>query len=201
MHHEARKPYFCRIGRVCCTSTLIYSLINIFAYDRSSGLGLATVRDLIAHNAHVAVLDLVPPPPGDFPDDRVRFFKTDIAKTEDVASAVKGCVAWSQETGAVLGGVVNAAGIGTIGKVRRTSMQGYVSNMAQVIDASGEPLSLDLYKYTLEVNVVGTFDLTRLVCQHLVRVPPEGEDGERGVVVMVSSAAAVSQRMMSVMAH
>lgn len=65
-----------------------------------------------------------------------------------------------------------------------------------MIDARGFPLSLDLYKYTLAVNVAGTFDLTRLVCQHLVNVPPEGDDGERGVVVMVTSAAAVSHCVM-----
>jgi len=59
-----------------------------------------------------------------------------------------------------------------------------------VIDASGSPLSLDLFKFTQEVNVMGTFNLARLVCKHLIEVPAEGEDGERGIVVMVSSAAA-----------
>ncbi|KAF8519671.1 short chain type dehydrogenase [Gautieria morchelliformis] len=140
----------------------------------SSGLGLATVRDLLAHGAYVAILDLAPPPAG-LSQDRTRFLKTDVANTEDVRRAVEGSVAWAKETGAVLGGVVNAAGIATVGKV---------------INASGSPLSLGLYKYTLDVNVAGTFDLTRMVCQHLVNVPPEGDDGERGAVVMVSSAAA-----------
>jgi len=59
-----------------------------------------------------------------------------------------------------------------------------------VIGAGGEPHSLDLFKIALEVNVVGTFNLARLVCKHLFAVPPEGPDGERGVVIMVSSSAA-----------
>ena len=62
----------------------------------------------------------------------------------------------------------------------------------QVIDTSGSPLSLELFRFTQEVNVMGTFNLTRLVCRHLIEVPAEGEDGERGIIVMVSSAAAVS---------
>jgi NAD(P)-dependent dehydrogenase (short-subunit alcohol dehydrogenase family) len=41
------------------------------------------------------------------------------------------------------------------------------------------------------VNVIGTFNLTRQVLEHLIKVEPEGADGERGVIIMVSSAAAV----------
>lgn len=61
----------------------------------------------------------------------------------------------------------------------------------QIIDADGQPHSLDVWNFTMDVNLTGTFNLTRLACKHLVTVPPEGPDGERGVVVMVASAAAV----------
>jgi NAD(P)-dependent dehydrogenase (short-subunit alcohol dehydrogenase family) len=43
----------------------------------------------------------------------------------------------------------------------------------------------------IAVNLTGLFNLTRLVLEHLVRVPPEDGDGERGVVILVSSTAAV----------
>ena len=43
----------------------------------------------------------------------------------------------------------------------------------------------------MDVNLTGTFNLTRVACKYLVKVPPEGPDGERGVVVMVASMAAV----------
>ena len=43
----------------------------------------------------------------------------------------------------------------------------------------------------MDVNLTGTFNLTRITCKHLITVPPEGPDGERGVVVMVASSAAV----------
>jgi len=43
----------------------------------------------------------------------------------------------------------------------------------------------------MDVNLTGTFNLTRIACKYLAKVPPEGPDGERGVVVMVASSAAV----------
>ena len=43
----------------------------------------------------------------------------------------------------------------------------------------------------MDVNLTGTFNLTRIICKQLVTVPSEGPDGERGVVVMVASMAAV----------
>lgn len=57
---------------------------------------------------------------------------------------------------------------------------------------------MDLWDFALAVNLTGSFNLTRLVLKHLVKVEPEeGADGERGVVVFVSSAAAVSLLLIS----
>ncbi len=61
----------------------------------------------------------------------------------------------------------------------------------QIIGADGQPHSLDVWNFTMDVNLTGTFNLTRVACKYLVTVPPEGPDGERGVVVMVASTAAV----------
>jgi 3-hydroxyacyl-CoA dehydrogenase/3-hydroxy-2-methylbutyryl-CoA dehydrogenase len=63
----------------------------------------------------------------------------------------------------------------------------------KIIDADNNPHPLELWDFTLAVNLTGSFYLTRLVLQHLVRVSPEeSADGERGIVILVSSAAAVS---------
>lgn len=62
----------------------------------------------------------------------------------------------------------------------------------QVLDIHGEPHSLDLWNFAIGVNLTGTFNLTRLTCKHLAQTEPEGPDGERGVVIMVASSAAVS---------
>ncbi|KAJ7780172.1 3-hydroxyacyl-CoA dehydrogenase [Mycena maculata] len=141
----------------------------------SSGLGLATVQDLVSGNAYVSILDRSPPP-AELSTSRIKYFETDITMVEEIERAVDGTVEWSVSTAAPLGGVINCAGVGTA---------------AKLIDAHNEPHSLDLWDFTLAVNLTGTFNLTRLALRHLVKIAPEdGPDGERGVIVLVSSAAA-----------
>ncbi|KAJ6580874.1 hypothetical protein B0H19DRAFT_486894 [Mycena capillaripes] len=140
----------------------------------SSGLGLATVQDLIDAKARVVILDRAEPQEA-FTTDRVLFIRIDITRLDDVALAVKDAVAWTKQTGAILGGVINCAGIG--------------ANEA-IIDARGKPHSVENWERHLAINLTGPFNLTRLVLEHLIRVPPEDGDGERGVVILVSSTAA-----------
>ncbi|RDB23573.1 hypothetical protein Hypma_008908 [Hypsizygus marmoreus] len=141
----------------------------------SSGLGLATVHSLLNAKAYVSVVDRSPPP-SDLPTSHVKFIQTDITRVEQVEKAVEDTVTWASQTEAPLGGVINCAGVGTAGKI---------------IDAHNRPHSLDLWNFTLAVNLTGSFNLTRLALQHLVNVKPEDTpDGERGVIVFVASAAA-----------
>lgn len=98
-------------------STFLIECIGIdTAIYSSSGLGLATVKDLINANAYVSILDLSPPPASVFPDtskgERFIFIKTDIANVDQVQEAVNRTVSWTKDTGAVLGGVINCAGLG-----------------------------------------------------------------------------------------
>lgn len=48
---------------------------------------------------------------------KTKFFETDVTETESIATAIKGTVAWVKETGAEIGGVVAAAGVGNPAKV------------------------------------------------------------------------------------
>ena len=48
---------------------------------------------------------------------KTKFFETDVTETESISAAVNGTVAWSKETGAEIGGVVAAAGVGNPAKV------------------------------------------------------------------------------------
>ncbi|KAJ6485577.1 3-hydroxy-acyl-CoA-dehydrogenase [Mycena sanguinolenta] len=142
----------------------------------SSGLGLATVHDLISADAYISIVDRAPPPADLLSSSKVKYFETDITKVEQIELAVDATIKWTNATKAPLGGVINCAGVGTA---------------AKIIDAHNEPHSLDLWDFTLAVNLTGTFNLTRLALRHLVKVAPEdGPDGERGVIVLVSSAAA-----------
>ena len=145
--------------------------------DRSSGLGAATVQDLLAQNAYVSILDRSPPPEELKSSSRVRYFAVDIREVDQINRAVEGTVEWTKETSAPLGGVVNCAGVAVA---------------AKIIDSHNEPHSLDLWDFAIAVNLTGTFNLTRLALKHLVKVAPEeGPDGERGVIIFVASAAAV----------
>ncbi|EPQ56540.1 NAD P-binding protein [Gloeophyllum trabeum ATCC 11539] len=106
---------------------------------------------------------------------RVKFWKTDVTSAEDIQAGVDGAVRWCEETGAHLGGVICSAGVG---------------GAAKIIDSHGNPHSLDLWNFILSINITGTFNLIRLALPHMVKLPPEGPDGERGVIIMVSSSAA-----------
>jgi len=151
-------------------------------------LGLATAQVLLGSNAYVSILDLHPPPPFSGPDTLERgdtserpqfiFVPTDITNVEQVQHAVDRTIAWTMETGAELGGVINSAGIG---------------KSELMIGPKGQLHSLELWDKTLAVNLTGTFNLTRLALKHLTCVKPEnGSDGERGVIIMVASEVAVS---------
>lgn len=90
------------------------------------------MRDLLAHSAHISILDLSQPPSDLSPSSSFRFFKTDISNAEEVEKAVEETIKWSKETGAVLGGAICAAGVATIGKVRSiiSELPAYMFRMA-----------------------------------------------------------------------
>jgi NAD(P)-dependent dehydrogenase (short-subunit alcohol dehydrogenase family) len=47
----------------------------------------------------------------------VKFFHTDITKLAEIERAIEETMAWTKETGATLGGVINCAGVGAAAKV------------------------------------------------------------------------------------
>lgn len=75
------------------------------------------MRDLVGANARVVILDRATPQES-FAADRVLFIQLDITQATDVARAVKDAVAWTEKTGALLGGVINSAGVGVDEAVR-----------------------------------------------------------------------------------
>jgi NAD(P)-dependent dehydrogenase (short-subunit alcohol dehydrogenase family) len=84
--------------------------------------------------------------------------------------AVRGLVESIEE----LHGVVNCAGIG---------------GSARVVGRDGDLFPLELFRRIVEVNLVGTFNVTRFAAALMARNEPAGS-GERGVVVNTASNAA-----------
>jgi len=135
-----------------------------------SGLGEATARALAAKGAKVAIFDV-----GMERAEKVASEIGGIAVRCDVSSAEKGEAAVA-EVAEKLGEpriLVNCAGIGiamkTLGK--------------------DGPHPLDLYRKVIEVNLIGTFNMIRLVADRTQKLEPLA-GGERGVIVNTASVAA-----------
>lgn len=90
----------------------------------SSGLGEATVVDLLKSGAYISIVDRNPPTDDTLDSsNHVKFFQTDITELADIQKAVDDTVSWTKKTGAALGGVINCAGVGTAAKVRYCHIQ------------------------------------------------------------------------------
>ena len=138
----------------------------------ASGLGAATVRELAARGAHVAVVDL----DGERADALARevggstiAFKADVTNEDEVEAAVAGAV--EAFGGLRLG--VSCAGIGWA---------------ERVVGRSG-PAQLAPFETVIRVNLIGTFNVLRISAAAMAGGDPD-EDGERGAVVMTASVAA-----------
>ena len=110
----------------------------------------------------------------DLPKGQTTFFQCDVSDTESISQAVQGSLQWIRETGKELGGIIAAAG---------------VSTPAKILDRHGDPFDLKGFDFVMNINVRGSIDLVRQFLPYLTKVQPV-EDGERGVIIIVSSSAA-----------
>jgi 3-hydroxyacyl-CoA dehydrogenase/3-hydroxy-2-methylbutyryl-CoA dehydrogenase len=140
----------------------------------ASGLGEGVVRMLAAAGGRAAILDL----PGsagaaiaDELGDAVAFFPVDVSVPEQVRAAVDG----ARERFGRIDAAVCCAGISPAGRT---------------VNRKGEMFSLDVFRRTIEVNLIGLYDVVRNAARHMADNDP-GVDGERGVIVNVASIAAM----------
>jgi NAD(P)-dependent dehydrogenase (short-subunit alcohol dehydrogenase family) len=136
----------------------------------ASGLGGATTRRLAADGAQVVVLDLASSPGASLASelgDRVRFVPADVRDESSVGAAVDAALEMGE-----LRIAVTCAGIGTAGRV---------------VGRNG-PLALGDFQRTIDINLVGTFNVLRLAAEAMLGNDPV--DGDRGLVVMTASIAA-----------
>jgi NAD(P)-dependent dehydrogenase (short-subunit alcohol dehydrogenase family) len=129
----------------------------------ASGLGQACAERFIKNGAKVVILD--------FNEkkgialalslgDQARFVKADVTNEDDVKSAIK--VALSELGG--IRGAICCAGIGTAEKI---------------VNKEGKPHSLKNFTKTIEVNLIGTFNVIRLVAAAIVE-QGESKDQKSG---------------------
>ena len=143
----------------------------------SSGLGAATVQMALAAGARVVIADLAPPREGSIAADaaeRVAFVATNVTDEAAGQAAVHTAV---QRFGR-LDVLVNAAGIGP----------------AEKIHGKNGPHRLESFRRTIEVNLIGTFNMMRLAVPAMIASGAPGgvtdPHASQGVIVNTASVAA-----------
>ncbi len=138
----------------------------------ASGLGAATVRELIAAGGQVMIVDR-PQSDGaalaDALGARAAFAAADVTSDGEVTAAVQRTV---ERFGAIH---INVNCAGTGAAMKTTSKAG--------------AMPLELFAKVIEINLIGTFNVLRLCAVQMAKNAPNA-DGERGVVVNTASVAA-----------
>ncbi|WP_027966620.1 SDR family NAD(P)-dependent oxidoreductase [Halomonas halocynthiae] len=138
----------------------------------ASGLGAATAERLVQGGGRVVLCDLsdaVEAHAATLGDVAVAV-RGDVTSGDDIQAAVEAAVA----LGGQLDGVVHCAG---------------VVSVAKLLDRQGTPADLEAYARTVQINLVGTFNVMRLAAAAMATNPPS-DDGERGVIINTASVAA-----------
>lgn len=138
----------------------------------ASGLGEATVRALHAQGANVLIADLNTEQGETLAKElgeRTVFSRTNVADETDTQTTVNLAVTKFGQ----LRGLVNCAGIG---------------GAAKVLGKNG-PHPLAEFSRTIQVNLIGSFNMARLAAAAMASLEPAAE-GERGVIINTASIAA-----------
>lgn len=143
---------------------------SVIVTGGASGLGFATAKVLTELGAKVALFDL----PGDKLDASARELGAvaapcDVTSPEGVAAALETAIA---ENG-LPRVAINCAG---------------VTRGERIVGRNGAA-SLDGFARTVQVNLIGTFNVMRMVAERMAENDPL-DDNERGVIINTSSAAA-----------
>ena len=137
----------------------------------ASGIGEASARQLAAAGSRVVVADLN--------EDHGQavaselgglFVRCDVTSTDDADTAV----AAASEMGP-LRALVNSAGLGYA---------------ARTISRDNEPMDLERFEFVVRVNLIGSFNVLSRAAGAMAATEPLDEDGQRGAVVNMASAAA-----------
>ncbi len=138
----------------------------------ASGLGEATVTELVKHGAKVAIVDIDAEKGGKlaagFKANAI-FVNADVTSEAEIQQAVKKT-------------------IDTFGKINVAISCAGVPNPGKVLSKKG-PMSLDAFNKVVQINLVGTLNVIRLAAEQMNNNTPN-EEGEKGVIINTASVAA-----------
>jgi 3-hydroxyacyl-CoA dehydrogenase/3-hydroxy-2-methylbutyryl-CoA dehydrogenase len=138
----------------------------------ASGIGRGVVEMIVARGGRAVIADLESSAGSDVATQlgpNVCFIPCDVTKPPMVEAVVAGAL----EAFGRIDVLVSCAGI-SIG--------------ARVVGRESALHSLDLFRKHIDINLVGMFDMIRNVAGAMAKNEP-GEDGERGLIVNISSIA------------
>ncbi|MDR6634439.1 NAD(P)-dependent dehydrogenase (short-subunit alcohol dehydrogenase family) [Phyllobacterium sp. 1468] len=135
-----------------------------------SGLGAATARALAAKGAKIALFDI------------------NLDAAQSVANEIGGLAFSCNVSSAEDAEKAVARVIGEIGTPRILVNCAGIANAGRIVGRDG-PHDLDLYRRVIEVNLIGSFNMLRLVSDAASKLDPL-ETGERGVIISTASVAA-----------
>jgi len=135
----------------------------------ASGLGEGTARMLVAAGARVVIADMQEAKGQALAQELgATFMRCDVSQEGDAKAVVERACALGP-----LMGLINCAGIAPAEKT---------------VGKNG-PHSLDVFSRVVQVNLIGTFNMTRLAAQAMSANEPQAS-GERGVIINTASVAA-----------
>jgi NAD(P)-dependent dehydrogenase (short-subunit alcohol dehydrogenase family) len=138
----------------------------------AGGLGSATVRRLVEIGVGVAIFDR----------DAARA-KSLAVELGDRALAASGDVTDDDD---VAGAIEAARSLGTFSLV--VNVAGGATGGGRTVGRDGTPHDKGVFVSTMEMNALGTFNVTRLAAAAMAKNEPDGH-GQRGVVVNTASIA------------
>ena len=137
----------------------------------ASGIGEASARLLTEAGSRVVIADLQEEKGQALAAElNGLFVKCDVTKIEDAQEAVTA----ASDMGP-LRALVNSAGLGFAGRT---------------VDRENNPFPLDKFAFVINVNLIGSFNMLAQAASAMAQTEPVDDDGSRGAVVNMASAAA-----------
>ncbi|PCJ50019.1 MAG: 3-hydroxyacyl-CoA dehydrogenase [Gammaproteobacteria bacterium] len=140
----------------------------------ASGLGEATVRAYLDKGAKVAIFDMDAGRGAMLVDElgseQLSYHKVDVTDEKTIKTAIAAVMKMHGALHICNNFAGIAVGMKTLGR--------------------DGPHSLDLYKKVVEVNLIGTFNVARLVAEQMALNEPFDDLGGRGVIINTASVAA-----------
>lgn len=144
----------------------------------ASGLGESVVRAIVAEGGNVVIADLNEAAGQALADElgaNVRFVRCDVTSGDEVQAAVD----MAEKAFGGLQGSINCAGIVVVQKV---------------LDRENNPADLDAFSRGVNINLVGSFNVARLVAASIAKRVATDDDAEKnadqGVIINTASIAA-----------